>query len=167
MSTPITQFQVVQDSILDLNGRQTYLGNSFMLPAAGTSLTDTTETPIALIKNLSTNTKSLFIFRRLVMSNNNTVLARFYLNPTVNVLGTATAPKNMRTASATTSVSLCYLGMTITANGTLLQTVPGSQYGIDCADLIIQDPNYNILITAQQAGAGTSLAIPEIAWYEL
>lgn len=167
MSAPLTSTQISTDSILDLNGKQTYLGNSFTLPAAGTSLTDTSETPVALIKNPSGSGKSLFLFNRVVVTNNNPVLARYYLNPTVNVLGSTSASTNLRTGANTTSVSLCYLGMTITANGTLLETLPASQYGIRADVLLIIDPGSNLLITAQQAGAGTTLVVPENAWYEI
>lgn len=167
MSAPLTQTQVSTDSILDLNGKQTYLGNSFTLPAAGTSLTNTSETPITLIKNPVGSGKSLFIFNRVVVTNNNPVLARYYLNPTINAAGSATVPLNLRSGANTVSVSLCYLGMTITSNGTLLETLPASQYGIRSDVLLVIDPGTNLLITAQQAGAGTTLVVPENAWYEI
>lgn len=164
---PLTQTQLPNDSILDLFNKQTYLGNTFTLPAAGTSLTDTTETVIAVISNASTNTKSLFLFSRMIMSNNNPVLARFYKSPTLNVAGSATVPLNVRLGSTATTVSTCYLSATLTSNGTLLETIPATTYGVKSNVMIIIDPGTKIAVTAQQAAAGTSLVIPELAWYEI
>ncbi len=167
MSAPLTQTQIPSDSILDLFGRQTYLGNSFILPAAGTSIANTVETPICVIQNPSGSGKSLFLFSRVITSNNNPVIARYYKNATVNVAGSATVALNLRTGATTVSVSVCYLGATITANGTLMQTLPSSTFGIRSDTLLIIDPNTSLLITAQQAAGGTSLIIPDNAWYEI
>lgn len=167
MSAPLTQTQIPNDSILDINGRQTYLGNSFALPATGTSLTDTSETVMAVIKNPAGSGKSLFIFDRTIVTNNNPVLVRFYKNTTINVAGSATAALNLRTGATTTSISLCYLGAMITSNGTFMQTLPASQYGTCSNLLLIIDQGNSILVTGQQAGAGTTLAVADIAWYEI
>ncbi len=167
MSAPLTKTQISTDSILDINGRQTYLGNSFILPTPGTSLTDTSEHPMCVIKNAAGSGKSLFIFNRVLVTNNNPVLVRYYLNPTLNVPGSTTAAFNVRTGATTTSITTCYLGATITANGTLFETLPASQYGTQAGVLLVIDPGASILLTGQQAGAGTTLVVPETAWYEI
>lgn len=164
---PLTQTQLPMDSILDINGKQTYLGNSFVLPTSGKSIANTVETPICVIQSASTNTKSLFLFSRNFSTDNNPMLFRYYLNPTINSPGSATVALNLKTGSTTTSVSICYLAMTITANGTLFETIAGSQYGSRDDLLVIIDPGKSILLTGQQSGAGTTVAIAEHAWYEI
>ncbi len=167
MGAPLTQTQVSTDSILDLNGKQTYLGNSFTLQTAGVSLTDTSEHLLCVIKNAAGSGKSLFLFNSVAMTNNNPYLVRYYLNPVLNSAGSTTVPLNLRTGATTVSVSTCYLGSTLTSSGTLLQTLPSTTYGNQSSPLIIIDPGSALLITGQQAGAGTSLAVSQNAWYEI
>jgi hypothetical protein len=85
MSAPLTNTQIPNDSILDINGRQTYLGNSFILPAPGFSLSDEMEDVLAVLTNPSGSGKSLFFFTRKVSTDNNNVIVRYYLNPILNV----------------------------------------------------------------------------------
>jgi hypothetical protein len=167
MAAPLTQNQLPLDAILDIFGKQTYLGNTFTLPNAGTSLTDGTETPLVVIRNPSTNTKSLFVFDRKVSTNNNPVTVKMYKNCTINSAGSATTPVNLRLGSTTASIAQCYLGATITANGTLMTAVPGTIYGLRSDLLVVIDPGTNILLTGTQVGAGTTLVIAGNAWYEL
>lgn len=173
MTVPISNNQIPQNSILDLNGKQVYLGQAFTLPAAGTSIATTTETPIAVLTNPTTTGSanhaplSLFLFFRVVSTNNNPILVRSYLNPTLNVPGSATVALNMRSGSAATSISVNYLGATITTNGTLLGTLSASTSRNSSDTLYVLDPGTSLLITAQQAAAGTSLVIPEIVWFEI
>ncbi len=167
MSAPLTKTQISTDSILDINGKQTYLGNSFMLPTAGTSLANTSETVLGAITNPTGSGKSIFLFSRMVSTNNNSVLVRYYLNPILNVPGSITVPLNVRTGATTASVSICYLAPSITSNGSLLETIPASVYGIKSGVLIIIDPGTSILLTGQQALAGTTLCVAENAWYEI
>lgn len=167
MAVPITSNQVSTDSILDINGKQTYLGNSFILPTTGTSLANTAETPICVLKNASTNTKSMFVFNRRASTDLNLLTIRIYKNPTLNVPGSTTAPINLRLGSSTASISLCYLGASITSNGTLMDLSHVFTGGNAFAPLIIIDPGTSILFTAQQSAAGTSIAVIENAWYEI
>lgn len=167
MSAPLTQTQIPSDSILDLNGRQTYLGNSFLLPMNGASLANTVETPICVLKNPAGSGKSLFLFNRKVSTDLNPLVIRYYLNPTLNVPGSTTAPKNLRTGSTTATISLCYLAATITSNGTLLNTTQATTSVSASGLLFIIDQGASILITAQQAAGGTSIAVSENAWYEI
>lgn len=167
MSAPLTPTQLPMDSILDINGRQTYLGNSFILPNAGTSLSTTNETPLCLIKNPAGSGKSIFLSSRRMLSSNIAVLFQFYLNPTVNVLGSATGALNMRSGATTASISLCYLGMTITSNGTLLSALAAGTTTVVMDALYILDPGANLLVTGKQLSAGTSTAISGNVWYEI
>ncbi len=167
MSAPLTQSQLPLDAILDIFGKQAYLGNSFSLPSAGVSLTNTVETPLEVIRNPSTSKKSIFIFNRTVSTNNNSVLFKYYKNCTINVAGSATIAQNLRFGATTTSVAQCYLGATITANGTLIRVIPATIYSLISDLLVIIDPGTNILVTGTQIGAGTTTAIPGTAWYEI
>src|ERR1700677_1698122 len=80
--TPATSRQTAQDSILDLNGRQIYLGNGFIVPAT-VSLSTTNETNVLLTQNATLNTKALFVNLRRFSSSAEQVLIKTYLNPTV------------------------------------------------------------------------------------
>lgn len=167
MAAPLTQTQIPSDSILDLFNRQAYLGNSFILPMPGAPLANTNETPICVIKNPTGSGKSLFIFDRKVSTDLNPLIVRLYLNPVLNVAGSTTAPKNTRTGSSTASISLCYLAATITSNGTLLNSTAATTSTRSSGVMFIVDPGTSLLITAQQAAMGTSVAISENAWYEI
>lgn len=163
---PFTQTQIAEKSILDIFGRQTYLGNSFILPHPGITLSDTSEDPIMVLKNPAGSGKSMFLFVRKVLTNGNTVVVKTYLNPTVNVPGSATVPLNLRTGSTLASISTCYEGATITSNGTHYGTVAAQPYSSTTDTLLVLDPGGSLLLT------GTAVAQPvtvyvEIAWYEI
>ncbi len=167
MGAPLTSKQLPLNAIMDINGTQTYLGNSFALAAAGKSLANTVEAPAIVVTNPANSGKSLFIFVRAFSSNLNPVVFRTYLAPTLNVAGTATVPLNMRTGATQTSVSVCYEAASITANGTLLDVYAGGTNSFLPTPLLVIDQGTSILITAQQNVAGTSLAYAQLAWYEI
>ncbi len=167
MTTPLTNTQIPDKSIMDIWGRQTYLGNTFVLPQDGKALTNTVETPVAYLKNPATSDKSLFVFASRLSSDLNPVQVRFYLASTVNVIGTATGAINVRTGSANTSVALGYLASTFTSNGTQLTVLPATTYGLSSDVLVILDPGTTLLATGKQIGAGTSNVYVQLAWYEI
>lgn len=167
MATVLTTTQIPNDSILDINGRQTYLGNTFVLPMPGFSLTDTAAHPIAVIKNVAGSGKAFFLFNRNLVCDNNPVVVSFYLNPVLNVPGSTTTAVNVRSGSSTTSVSTCYLGASITSNGTLVSALSCSTLGSSSNVLFVIDPGTSMLVVAQQAGAGTTNVFTENVWYEI
>lgn len=167
MSAPLTKTQIAENSILDLNGRQTYLGNSFTLPMPGATLTDGTETPIAVIRNVAGSGKSLFFMQQIVSTDANNCLVRFYLNPTLNVPGSTTSARGLRSGSTTASISTCYLGATITANGTLLYALPADASGTESTVLYVLDPGDTLLMTAEQPTVTTTNVYVMNAWYEI
>jgi hypothetical protein len=169
MGAPLTQTQLPLESILDLNGKQTYLGNAFILPQNGKQLTDTSEHPIMYISNPAGSGKSLFMYQRKYGTDNNNAILRFYFNPTINALNSATVPVNLRTSATQTSVSNCYLSSTITSNGTLFKSISITVYTIDANLLFIIDPGTSYLITAQQVSgsSGNSDIYIENTWYEI
>jgi hypothetical protein len=168
MMNPSTGFQTADNSILDINGRQTYLGNHFALPVVRVSLTGSSETNIALLQNPSTNSKSMFINLRRVSSTTQLCQFQFYIGSTFSVAGTLVTPVNLRTGSATTSISTCTTGPTTSAKGTLIESLecPTDDYVTTDSDLlIILDPGKNILITATPA-SDTKVNI-NLAWFEI
>lgn len=167
MAIPITNTQTPDYSIMDINGRQTYLGNTFALPNAGKALANTNETPSVVITNPAGSGKSLFLFSTGLYSDLNPVLIRLYSNPVLNSAGAATVARPMRSGSAFTSVSVCYLASTITSNGTLITAFPAPSYGLQLNVLYIVDPGNSVLLTAQQAAVGTSNVYIENVWYEI
>lgn len=159
--------QIAEKSILDLFGRQTYLGNSFCLPQNGFALSDTSEKNIGYISNPSGSGKALFIFGRKAFSDSVVTPVRYYFNPTVTVPSTATTAVNLRTGLATTSVALCYrTPTTVTVKGTLLYVVPASTTNLSSETLIVVDPGTSLLITAQ-APSGTPTIYYEVCWFEI
>jgi hypothetical protein len=165
-----TQYQIPDNSIMDVNGKQTYLGNTFILPINGFNIDSASELNVALITNPVGNTKALFLFTRSAAADGPGVL-RYYFNPTVTSPGTPTTPINLRPASPNTSVSLCYLNPSISSNGTFFSTV-GTEVTIevDQYTLFILDPGQSMLITAQSPNwsmGNDVLVYSENIWYEL
>src|ERR1700677_1561152 len=165
-----TPSQVPENAILDINGKQTYLGNSFILPLNGLLLTSADETTAALIENPATSKKSLFLFTRSATADAEAVL-RYYFNPTVVTPGTPTTPINLRPASFNTSSSLCYLTPTTSSNGTFFSTV-GTEVTTEVLSniIFILDPGQSLLITAQSptwSEGNDVLVYSENVWYEI
>ena len=168
MSAPLTKTQLPLEAILDLFGKQTYLGNSFILPMTGKSLADTSETSLAVIRNPSTSGKSIFLVSRRFSTDLNPVLVKVYVNSVLNVPGSTTTPLNLRSGATTASISQSYLGASFTNNGTLLWTTAAT-LAVPALEtlLYVIDPGTNALLTATQVGVGTSVVQSQLAWYEI
>lgn len=173
MTTPFPKsfnIQVAENSILDvIGGRQSYLGNAFIIPWAASTLTDTNENVIALIRNVSTNTKSLFIYNRAVFTDNITGVFRFYRDPTITVNGSsALTPQNLRTGyvSLNPSVATVYTAPTIAANGQILESLLGGTTSNASNVLHVIDPGDSMLITCKLL-TGTSTGVYlDFVWFE-
>jgi hypothetical protein len=164
------QTQVPEHSILDQFNKQTYLGNAFILPAPGITVT-TTPTPIALIVNPASSSKSLFVNLRRYTSHSGQIIMRVYNNAVPATLGTQATPINLRAANSNTSVANCYLNgqFTLTSDGTITSTlgVPTGNYVIvDNTLLIILDPGQNLCVIST-ADTSSTLTESDISWYEL
>lgn len=173
MTTSLTAVQIPDKSIMDLFGRQAYLGNAFYLPHTGKALASTAETTVGVISvpsvasQLSSHNPALSVFissRSVFSSTTDSIIFRFYKGPTVTVNGSATTPVNARTGTTTASVASCYFAPTVTVNGTLITAQ--STFQPEIGDLIVVDPGTNLLITAQ-AIANTPTAFVQLGWYEI
>jgi hypothetical protein len=165
-----TPNQNPEKSILDQFNKQTYLGNTFIVPISGLSLANTSETGAFLATNASLS-KSLFINLRRYSSSAQAVLVKTYVNATVSTTGTAKTPVNLRPANGNTSVSLCYANgqFTTSANGTLISSIgcpTGYNSIFDSSLFLIIDPGQNMLITTT-ALVSTTLFDADICWFEL
>lgn len=167
MSAPLTSTQLPLDAILDLNGKQTYLGNSFVIPTPAVELSNESETPLLVIANPAGSGKSLFLFSKKFGTDNNNTLIKYYLNPVLNVPGSATAALNLRTGATTVSISKCYLGATVTSNGTFIAALIATEYGLTSDLLFVMDPGASLLVTGTQEGSGDTNIFIENAWYEI
>lgn len=169
MSTVNTNVQIPSESILDLFGKQTYLGNSFTVTTDSVALADTAEHPVLYVANASTNTKTLFNYVRALNCPDpaGTIIYRVYFNPTTVTAGSAATPVNCRTGSATASVATAKTSPAVVTKGTRVDTltIGFSAQSIDSILLAI-DPGTSLLITAQAVGGATT-AIVSAAWYEL
>jgi hypothetical protein len=174
--TTITQNQTAEKSILDVFYRQTYLGNSYIVPIASLALGSTSETPLLLIQNPAVSTassaqKAIFVSLRRFASDDQQVLIKTYVNPTITGTSTATTPVNLRPASANTSLSKCYGNgqFTSSANGTLISSIgcAADDYVVmDNKLLVILDPGQSMLLTATALVESTNVNA-DISWYEL
>ena len=160
--------QIPSEAILDLNGKQHYLGNAYSAPLAGVSLSTTNETNLIYLANAVTNSKSLFVYNRQVASSAYGVVVKFYINPTVTNEGTPIVPVNFRTGSAFTATGLPFSGTTTSANGTLIDMMScGAGYNkSESGLLIILDPGQSLLMTGKAATATTVVELG-IGFYEL
>jgi hypothetical protein len=166
--TPNTQSQIPENSILDLNNKQAYLGNQFVSGPDTFSLADSSEHPILYISNPSTNSKALFIYNidLNAIGSTDIITFRLYSNPTGVSGGTAVTPRNCRPASANTSVATVKSGPTVSGNGTRLQTIAlGFNAQSIVNPIIILDPGQSFLITGQ--ATTTATAICQSVHYEI
>lgn len=87
-----TATQVPNNSIMDLFNKQTYLGNQFVAASTVVTLSGTTEHPVMLMQNPSTNTKSLFSTARKLYcaASAGNVIFRLYSQPTFLSAGVQT-----------------------------------------------------------------------------
>lgn len=164
-----TPAQISDNSIMDINGRQCYLGNQFTLAVGTVSLADTAEHPVLYTLNPSTNTKSLFkSLRSLNVADNSGAVAvfRIYKNPTGVSGGTGIPPQNCRLASTITSGATVLKIPTVSTNGTLLSTIAVgfNAQNID-STLFICDPGQALLITC--AATTPCLVTADAIYYEI
>ncbi len=167
---PCTDTQIPDHAILDQYNKQTYLGNSYIIPSGAVTVT-TAETPILLITNPASNTKSVFVNLRRYSSTVEPVLIKSYINATVATTGTAATPVNLRTGSPFTSSSVSYVNgqFTVSANGTLLSAIgsPATYFvTIDNNLLVVLDPGKNLLVTGA-ATTSTTVVNADASWYEI
>ncbi len=168
MTTPFPlnkSTQIAEKSILDLAGRQTYLGNSFSIVPTFT-LAATTETPLVLITNASTTAKGFFLFRRAIFASTS-IVARYYYQPTMNSASVVVTPFNLRPAYGTASLALVNSTLSVSANGTLMTQLSSN----NVSDVLtILDPGKKILITVQSAtasGGSPESGAVETDWFEI
>lgn len=177
MSAPITgsfnfptSKQVPSEAIMDIFGKQAYLGNQFIVSTGAVAIAATGEAPILSISNDATNKLSLFsIARRMIGGDaTNFITYRLYKSPTTLAAGSAKTPINCRILSSTTSVATCKASPTAVSNGTLMATFivgPNNYQDVDNL-MIIVDPGTSLLLTAQASGQPTT-AVAEAMWYEI
>lgn len=167
MSNPNPVTMVSEKSILDYFNKQCYLGNQYILPNPGASLSDTDEHPIGIITNPAGSGRALYLTLNTI-SSSDVAFFRIYNDPTITSLGSLATPLNLRTGSTNESVAVCALTPTIAANGTLVTTA-GSEVLISVLSnlLIILDPGHSQLITAQTSADGPVDVFFASSWYEL
>ncbi len=172
-----TSNQKPDSSILDNFNKQVYLGNGFVIPITGVSLSNTSETNVLLMTNPSSNAnvpatrKSMCINLRRYSSSAQQVLIKLYVNAIISSTTTALVPVNQRPANSNTSISACYnsSNFTVSSNGTLASALAIAAYYYVTTDgniLFFIDPGQNILITAT-ALVSTTLVNADVSWYEL
>lgn len=168
----LNQRQTPDNSILDINGRQTYLGNAFVSGTQIGSIGSTAETPYVLISNPSTSGMSMFIFVKkmtIVTTTSATVTFRYYANPTVTTAGTALNRNNLRlNASAPTSQVNMTQTPTVSANGAFIADLGAGSGGGQIVSEVLQiiDPGNSLLITVTESSATVPVSV-EIVWYEI
>jgi hypothetical protein len=173
--TTLTNTQIPDKAILDTFGRQTYLGNSYLISTNVVNIVSAnTETPLLIITNPAANShpRSIALFqavRKLSQASNvssATTIFRFYLNPTLTGGGTPLTPGNLRTGSTNTSIATAGVSPTTSSNGTYIAAFPVNYQEIDSSVLFIIDPGSAMLLTAT-TDTGNTKVVAELSWWEL
>jgi len=164
-----TSRQVPDHAILDINGKQCYLGNQFLICTEPITVAVSTETPVIYISNPSNNTKSVFIYDMgfNTIATIDTAYFRLYKSSSGISSGTSITPFNCRLASGTSSTINALLMPTVVTKGTRIQTVPGNYtiYQSINDPMLILDPGQSLLITVQTATSTSFVA--QLLYYEL
>lgn len=175
MAAPINNSpgSVPEKAILDLFGRQTYLGNAFNVSTQANPIGSTSETALALFQNPASNTKSMFVFVRrfqlIANAANVNCVFRTYQNPTITSLGTPVTPVNMRTnPNLPPSTIRVFSGTTVSSNGTFLSevTTTSTANPFDSNILSIVDPGGLFYLTALASNLNANVGF-QIVWFEI
>lgn len=169
--------QTPDNSILDANNKQAYLGNQFVYSLNTTVATGSSETPIFLMQGLGTGKNTykqgvptgIFIAykKAICITASQTALFNFYLNPAFSDTGAIVTPVNARVSSTTTSVATISKLPTVVTNGTLLELLSASPGNGDESKLMfILDEGQSLLVTATVSANSTNIGFT-ISWYEL
>ena len=174
-STPSTNKQIPDHSIMDAYNKQVYLGQQYGYAVSNTPAS-TSETPLLLLQNPAVSTSSFpsgyqALFLNLVklacLTSGQSAILRIYQSPTVTTAGTVQTPVNKRPASPNTSIASLHLSPTVSANGTLigiLSALPGQP---DLTEVLtVLDPAQSVLITVQTSSSSTAVAV-QLGHYEL
>ena len=104
----ITQFQIPDHSILDINGKQTYLGNTYGVSSRLAIGAPGTEIPFMILQNPVGNTLGLFTFTRRFscITFGGEVNFNAYLNPVLVTAGTSVRPINLRPSTGNNSTMI-------------------------------------------------------------
>ena len=174
--TPATNRQLPDNSILDINGKQVYLGNQYTYALGGTEITSTSEAPLLLLSNpavtasgFPSNYVSLFcnIRKMITLTDTENCILRFYLSPTVTGAGTPAAAVNRRGGSLNTTVGVIATGATVSSNGSLVDMISSLSLATDESNsLIVLDPGNDLLVTVQPSSTSTFISAV-IGWYQL
>ena len=176
---PATNKQVPEHSILDMFGKQSYLGNQFIVGTNSVSLSGTGEVALLYMActtaatqavGASQNAKGIFCnLRRLYCADSSAltgVVFRVYFGASTVSAGTALTPNNARPAYSTASVASVLLSPTVGTKGTFAYSYAvGFQSPAVSEELIILDAGTNMLITAQASAASTAIA--DLTWFEI
>lgn len=173
---PATPKQLPDHAILDQFGKQTYLGNAFVVPV-GLTIATLSETPLLLLQNPAltgsqTVGKALFLNLRRFSSASEQVLIKTYFASVVSSIATATVPINLRPANSNASIAQLYPNgqFSVSSNGTLISAVgcAADDYVIqDNLLLIILDPGQSVLLTLTAISNTSTLVNADVSWYEL
>lgn len=176
---PANSRQVPEHAIMDLFGKQPYLGNQFLAGSNSVALTGTTEVPILYLAcpgvaaqavGSFQNTKSIFCsLRRLYCADQSEatgIVYRVYFAASSVSAGTIVTPVNVRPANPMASIASVLLSPTVVNKGTFVYSYAvGFESPAVSEDLIILDQGMNMLITAQPSASST--AIVALSYYEI
>ena len=176
---PATARQVPEHAIMDIFGKQPYLGNQFMAGTNSVALTGTTEVPMLYIAcptalaqgvGASQNAKSVFIsLKKLFCADQSEatgIVYRVYFGASTVSGGVAVVPANMRQANSNAAIASVLVSPTVGAKGSFVYSYAvGFESPAVAEELIILDPGFNMLITAQPSASSTGIV--DLSWYEI
>jgi hypothetical protein len=176
---PATNKQVPEHAIMDLLGKQPYLGNQFMAGSNSAALSGTAEVPVLYIACPSAVAQGVGVFQnakgifcsllRLYCADQSEatgIVYRIYFAAATISGGTPIVPINMRQANPNASVASVLLSPTVGSKGTFVYSYAvGFESPATARELTIIDPGMNMLITAQPSASSTGIV--DLSWYEL
>jgi len=170
MSTPASRNQIPDESILDINGKQAYLGNAYKAPTGLVNGNTMTETPLILIQNGTANALptaiAAFIQSIKLGCDTSTALAtfKFYTASASISSGSAITPVNARPANANTSAMTVTKAPTVGTKGTLIDEIWTNGTVVLDSELLVLDSGQSLLITQQVSASADVQAT--LGWYE-
>lgn len=169
MANKYNQNQVPDKSILDLNGRQAYMGNQYTISIPAQSVAANTETALVLIRMPAGLEKSVFLIRKnlSVSTGNEHCLLKVYHTPTFSVAGTPQTPVNVRPGSGQVSQALITTLPTVSVNGTLMECFRASDgSAISTHQMQVADSGGSLLISVTPSANPTVIDLT-ITWNEV
>jgi hypothetical protein len=157
-----TPSQQPDKSIFDINGRQTYLGNTYGVSVQVALGAEGTEIPFMILQNPLLNKLALFSFTRRYscVTFGGEINYNVYLNPVLVTAGITVQPINLRPASGNTSTMVASHSPVVTGAEEVqsITTVADVSGSLNNTYFFINSRNFDYYVWFNVGGAGSNPA---------